>query len=130
MHLELDLSQTRLREHRNLTLTLPDPHEVTCYRFKRSSFVKREQSLTLIDGAPQETTLIKPSGAKALTGAVSAITGTLKDAVPNLINVRVEAKNKELSQRERALELREAALQQPRTRDNGAGHHSVGPPGR
>ena len=82
VHVELDLSKTRLRDHRHITLTLPYPHEVACFQFKRSSFVKCEQSLTLIDDMPQETTLVKLSGAKALTGAVSAIIGTLKDAYP------------------------------------------------
>ena len=135
VRLELDLSQTRLRDHRHITLTVPNPHEVACYRFKRSSFVKREQSLTLVDGVPQETTLSKPSSAKALTGAVNAISGTVKDALPDLIKIRVDNKTNELNERERLLEQREAALQQRRSRsDSQVGsdddyHGSIGPGG-
>lgn len=78
-------------------IMVPDPERVACFRFGRSPLVKRDTTLALTDGMPTGFKIERPSTVKAFTGALSAVTGIVADAIPTIVNVRVNRQVSDLN---------------------------------
>lgn len=79
------------------TVTVPNPHIVAHFPFRRSPLVASTTALTLVDGMPSGFTIDRPSPARAFTGLLKTVTSTVASAVPTLVNVNVNREKSELA---------------------------------
>ncbi|TDU63063.1 hypothetical protein EI77_04584 [Prosthecobacter fusiformis] len=77
------------------TVLVPNPDRIASFHFGRSAFVKRSTSLTLSNGMPTKFSLDRPSPIQGFTGMLSSVTTIVGQAIPTLVNVKV---NKEISE--------------------------------
>lgn len=82
-------------------VVVPDPRRVACFRFGRSPLVKRSTMLTMNQGMPSGFKIERPSPAKAFTGILKSVSGTIADAIPTIVNVKVNRQVSDLSAQEK-----------------------------
>jgi hypothetical protein len=92
------------------TVTVPNPHIVAHFPFRRSPLVASTTALTLVDGMPSGFTIDRPSPARAFTGLLKTVTTTVASAVPTLVNVNVNREKSELAAEKSLLDAQTAHL--------------------
>jgi hypothetical protein len=93
-------------------VSIPDPDRVASFRFGRSPLVKRDTTLTLVDGIPTSFKVERPSVVKAFTSTVSSIAGSVAGAIPTIVNVQSSREVSELNAEKSHLAAERSVLEE------------------
>lgn len=110
---EIRMHYLNYKEYRvvqRTAISVPDPNSLASFRFGRSPLVKRSTQLTLVAGMPSKAFVDRPSPAKAFTGLLKDVSGTIADAVPTIVNVKDNRTRAELANQKSLLDAQTAGL--------------------